>query len=191
MLTVAASALLLLRLLLLLLLLLRLLLLRLPLLRLLLLLLRLCCVNATLSCPSKPAAHGTLPQAPLLRLHNRYIINSPQSFNDLDVDTLLAEALLGAAGGAVGGFLTVPLDVITIRILTQGTGEQACDEETCDVPVGFLAMAQQIWAEGGLTALFTGWRARTFYWAPAIGIFLSCYCSVRQQALAQDIFPVP
>jgi len=120
-----------------------------------------------------------------------YIINSPQSFNDLDVDTLLAEALLGAAGGAVGGFLTVPLDVITIRILTQGTGEQACDEETCDVPVGFLAMAQQIWAEGGLTALFTGWRARTFYWAPAIGIFLSCDCSVRQQALAQDIFPVP
>ena len=23
-----------------------------------------------------------------------------------------------------------------------------------------------------------GWRARTVYWAPAIGIFLSCYCSL-------------
>ena len=118
-----------------------------------------------------------------------YIINSPQTFNDLDVDTLLSEALLGAAGGAVGAFLTVPLDVITIRILTQGTGEQACDEDECTVPTGILGMARQILDEGGAAALFTGWRARTFYWAPAIGIFLSCYCTFRQQAIAQGFFP--
>ena len=120
-----------------------------------------------------------------------YIINSPQSFNDLDVDTLLAEAVLGATGGAVGAFLTVPLDVITIRILTQGTGEQACDGEECVVPIGFVGMARQILSEGGVAALFTGWRARTFYWAPAIGIFLSCYCTFRQQAIEQGFFPPP
>lgn len=118
-----------------------------------------------------------------------YIINSPQTFNDLDVDTLLSEALLGAAGGAVGAFLTVPLDVITIRILTQGTGEQACDEDECTVPNGVLGMARQILDEGGAAALFTGWRARTVYWAPAIGIFLSCYCTFRQQAIVQGFFP--
>ena len=43
-----------------------------------------------------------------------YIINSPQTFNDLDVDTLLSEALLGAAGGAMAAILTVPLDVIDL-----------------------------------------------------------------------------
>lgn len=118
-----------------------------------------------------------------------FIINSPSSFDGLDVDSLAAEAVLGAIGGAIGAFLTVPLDVITIRILTQGTGEQSCDERACDVPVGFLAMARQVWSEGGVTALFTGWRARTAYWAPAIGIFLSCYCSIRQLAVAQDLFP--
>ena len=119
-----------------------------------------------------------------------YIINSPQSFDEFDVDTLQAEALLGATGGAIGAFLTVPLDVIAIRIITQGTGYQACDEEGCDVPVGFLDMAQQVWSEGGAAALFTGWKERTFYWAPAIGIFLSCYCTVRQQAILLDVFPL-
>ena len=34
-----------------------------------------------------------------------------------------------------------------------------------------------------------GARARTLYWAPAIGIFLSCYCTFRQQAIAQGFFP--
>ena len=117
-----------------------------------------------------------------------YIINSPQTFNDLDVDTLLSEALLGAAGGAMAAFLTVPLDVITIRILTQGTGEQACDEDECTVPTGILGMARQILDEGGAAALFTGWQQRTFYWAPAIGIFLSCYCFIRQLAVTQEFF---
>ena len=116
-----------------------------------------------------------------------YIINSPQSFIDLNVDTLLAEALLGAAGGAVGAFLTVPLDVIAIRIITQGTGEQACDEDGV-APDWHLGMARQILDEGGAATLFT-LEARTFYWAPAIGIFLSCYCTFRQQAIAQGLFP--
>ena len=116
-----------------------------------------------------------------------YIINSPNVV-DFDVDTLMAEAVLGATGGAVGAFLTTPMDVITTRIITQGTGEQACDENACVERLGFIDMAQRVYAEGGGRAFFTGWQARTFYWAPAIGIFLSCYCSVRQFAIAQGFF---
>jgi len=33
-----------------------------------------------------------------------------------------------------------------------------------------------------------GARARTLYWAPAIGIFLSCYCSIRQAAVTSSLF---
>ena len=118
-----------------------------------------------------------------------YIINSPRDFG-LDVDTLLAEALLGAVGGAVGSFITTPMDVLTIRIMTQQpkSGEGG---EGGEAPAGFVDMAKQVWAEGGMAALFTGWQARTLYWAPAIGIFLSCYCSLRQQAIALGAFPVP
>ena len=117
-----------------------------------------------------------------------YIINSPNVV-DFDVDTLMAEAVLGATGGAIGAFVTVPMDVITTRIITQGTGEQGCDEDdTCVEQVGFIDMTQRVYAEGGLKAFFTGWQARTFYWAPAIGIFLSCYCSVRQQAVVAGLF---
>jgi len=63
--------------------------------------------------------------------------------------------------------------------------------ESGEAPISVPDMARQVWAEGGMPAFFTGWQARTLYWAPAIGIFLSCYCSLRQQAISMGVFPVP
>lgn len=108
-----------------------------------------------------------------------YFLNSPQSFLDIDVDTLGAEVLFGATGGAIGSFLTVPMDVVTTRIMTQ-----AGDDKACKKALGFVGMTKKVWAEGGWRALLTGWKARTGYWAPAISIFLSCYSSLRHVAIA-------
>jgi len=102
----------------------------------------------------------------------------------------MAEVLLGATGGAVGALVTTPMDVITIRIVTQEAGGCAADgelEDGCESPLGFFDMTRKVWDEGGAAALFRGWRARTGYWAPAIGIFLSCYCSLRQAAIGIDL----
>jgi len=110
-----------------------------------------------------------------------YITDAPQSFLDVDVNTLAAEVVLGTIGGAIGALLTTPPDVITTRILTQTV-------DACDKPVGFSEMGSKVFAEGGFGALCTGWKERTGYWAPAIGIFLSCYCYVRQTAVEQHLF---
>ena len=49
-------------------------------------------------------------------------------------------------------------------------------------------MAANVFEEGGAGAFLTGWQARVGYWAPAIGIFLSCYCFIRQLAVTQEFF---
>jgi solute carrier family 25 S-adenosylmethionine transporter 26 len=92
---------------------------------------------------------------------------------DFDVNTLQAEALIGGLGGLVGALATVPTDVLTTRIITQ----------TDDPPVGPRVMLKRILDEDGPSALFSGAAARGLYWTPAIGIFLSLYCSLRQAAL--------
>lgn len=112
-----------------------------------------------------------------------FLMNNPQSFLDIDVNTLTAEVTLGAIGGAIGSFLTVPMDVVTTRILTQ-----KCDDESYKEALGFVGMSKKVWAEGGWRALLTGWKERTGYWAPAIGIFLSCYCLIRETAVEQHLF---
>mmetsp|Transcript_7752 Transcript_7752/g.18633 ORF Transcript_7752/g.18633 Transcript_7752/m.18633 type:complete len:331 (+) Transcript_7752:1230-2222(+) len=111
-----------------------------------------------------------------------FLIDST-SIDSTVVDSLASEAVLGAIGGSVGALVTTPPDVISLRILTQPTGSN----ET-QAPAGAVEMAQRIWAEGGFGAFWTGWQARTIYWAPAIGIFLSCYCSIRQLAVSQGFF---
>ena len=55
-------------------------------------------------------------------------------------------------------------------------------------PVGFGEMAANVFEEGGAGAFLTGWQARVGYWAPAIGIFLACYCSLRQVAAVNGWF---
>ena len=117
-----------------------------------------------------------------------FLINSP-STGGINVDTLQAEALLGAIGGSIGAFLTTPPDVVTVRILTQETDGCSDDTEVCrGEPRGFGEMADEIIKMDGPGGLLTGWQARTGYWAPAIGIFLSCFCGIRQFAVAMNWF---
>lgn len=118
-------------------------------------------------------------QLALFELIKAYIFNSPDI--DIDTSTLQSEAVIGTVSGAIGSFLTNPSDVITTRIITQSVGE---DEK----PLGAFDMGRLIFEEGGLGAFFAGWQARVLYWGPAISIFLTCYCSVRQLGVMVDLF---
>ena len=116
-------------------------------------------------------------QIAIFELLKAYLIQSPEF--DFDTNSLQAEAAFGSIGGVIGALLTTPADVVTIRILTsQEGGASAQDSE----PMGALAVAQQIYAEEGLPGFASGAMSRGLYWAPAIGIFLSLYCSLRQMA---------
>mmetsp|Transcript_27862 Transcript_27862/g.83603 ORF Transcript_27862/g.83603 Transcript_27862/m.83603 type:complete len:329 (+) Transcript_27862:404-1390(+) len=107
-----------------------------------------------------------------------FILQSPDI--DIDVNTLQAEALLGALGGLIGAYVTTPTDVITTRIITDESGELE--------GLSVVELGKAIAADGGVGALFEGARERSLYWAPAIGIFLSCYCSIRQYTAVNGIF---
>eukprot|EP00979_Chaetoceros_neogracilis_P014025 scaffold4318_cov226-Chaetoceros_neogracile.AAC.1 len=67
---------------------------------------------------------------------------------DVDVNTLLAEALLGGLGGGLGAFISTPSDVITTKIIT-GV------EDGGDPPSPIDVIAE-VWNEGGLGGLFSG-----------------------------------
>jgi len=54
--------------------------------------------------------------------------------------------------------------------------------------LGVVDMAQKLYKEDGLAAFFVGWQARVGYWAPAISLFLTCYCSVRQAGVQNGWF---
>jgi len=116
-------------------------------------------------------------QIALFELIKAFIINSPSI--DFDSTTLAAEAVIGAFCGGIGAFVTTPTDVITTRIITQKANDNA---------LGVADMARLVYAEGGPTAFFAGWKERVLYWAPAISIFLSCYCSVRQLGVELHLF---
>ena len=45
------------------------------------------------------------------------------------------------------------------------------------------SVVREILQEKGPAGLFQGALQRTLYWAPAVGIFLSSYCFLRQFAL--------
>ncbi|CAB9508317.1 Putative mitochondrial carrier protein PET8 [Seminavis robusta] len=121
-------------------------------------------------------------QLAIFELVKAYILNNPNI--DFDSSTLSSEAIIGAFAGGCGAFLTNPADVITTRIITQSTDEEDEDNK----PLGFSEMGRLIYEEGGVGAFFTGWQARVGYWAPAISIFLTCYCSVRQAGVRYELF---
>jgi len=120
-----------------------------------------------------------------------FILNNPNI--EIDSSTLLSEAVIGAFAGGLGAFVTNPTDVITTRIITQdttgGTGDGINgDDDEGDAPLGVIDMGKKIYREEGIEAFFTGWTARVGYWAPAISIFLTCYCSVRRAGIDYDLF---
>jgi len=126
-----------------------------------------------------------------------FILTSPDI--DIDVGTLQAEAVLGAFGGGTAALLTTPFDIITTRIITSqerdgecegnasGEGQEGQDGQDVQLDVqqnmSPISLFQEILAQEGPAGLFTGALPRTLYWAPAIGIFLSSYCYLRQLAL--------
>ena len=118
-------------------------------------------------------------QLAIFELIKAGILNNPNI--DFDSSTLQSEAIIGAFAGGCGAFLTNPTDVITTRIITQSIDE---DSE----PLGVMGMGRLIYEEGGIDAFFAGWQARVLYWAPAISIFLTCYCSVRQLGVRLEWF---
>mmetsp|Transcript_26577 Transcript_26577/g.39328 ORF Transcript_26577/g.39328 Transcript_26577/m.39328 type:complete len:564 (-) Transcript_26577:265-1956(-) len=95
---------------------------------------------------------------------------------DVDVNTLLAEAVLGGLGGGLGGFVSTPSDVVVTTLITsiEDGGE----------PLQPLDAVAQVWKEGGAAGFFSGVKERVGYWTVSYGIFLSVYCSLRQYALA-------
>lgn len=145
-------------------------------------------------------------QLALFELIKLSILNNPNI--DFDSGTLQAEALIGAFAGGFGAFVTNPVDVITTRIITQEsiTTEHGREGELADThnhdnhhglsnpqkqlqpSLGVFKMAKMIYEEEGIAAFFSGWQARVLYWAPAISIFLTCYCSVRQLGIKFDWF---
>ncbi|KAL7540088.1 hypothetical protein ACHAWF_006596 [Thalassiosira exigua] len=131
-------------------------------------------------------------QLAIFELVKAHILNDPNL--DFDSGTLASEALIGAFAGGCGALLTNPFDIVTTRIITQDVdaeetgGGGGGDEVDFRRPLGVLEMASKLYEEGGTGAFLVGWKARVAYWAPAISIFLTCYCSVRQAAIGQGWF---
>jgi hypothetical protein len=114
-----------------------------------------------------------------------YVINSPLEF---DVGSFQAEALFGAVAGLFAAFLTTPGDRIIALILSsqhgagaEGSGEDS--EISKYAGKNVFEVGSELVREGGPVALFKGATQRSLYWAPAMGIFLSIYCTVRQSFL--------
>ncbi len=113
-------------------------------------------------------------QIAIFELAKVFIVQNPNI--DFDVNTLLSEAALGALGGGIGAFLTTPSDVVTTRIIS-GSNDPT-------LPSSLPMVFKSVLVEDGAAGFFRGSVQRTTYWALAIGIFLSCYCSLRQLALS-------
>jgi len=115
--------------------------------------------------------HGST-QIAVFEFSKILIVNSAA---DIDVNTLLSEAVLGGLGGGLGGLLSTPSDVVVVNVMTSmndGGGEKS--------PKDILA---KVWNEEGFGGLFAGYKERVSYWTIAIGIFLPAYCSLRQYAV--------
>jgi len=108
-------------------------------------------------------------QIAVFELLKSAIVQSPGI--DLDVSSVQAEAGLGAIGGLLGALATAPADVLTTRIISGDEG------------LGPKEVAERILDEEGVEGFANGIKERALYWTPAIGIFLACYCSLRQLAL--------
>lgn len=142
-------------------------------------------------------------QLALFESMKSFVINSRDI--DFDVNTLLAEALFGSIGGAIGAFISTPGDIVTIQLMA---GLDNKDDESDDtatdgtqfdrvgtsyagsmVATDFeevksaAEVALRVYNEKGIGAFFEGAKERVLYWSIAISIFLSVYCSLRRYAI--------
>merc|ERR1711871_466617 len=128
-----------------------------------------------------------------------FVINSRDL--DFDVNTLIAEALFGSMGGAVGALISTPGDIVTIQMMAslESQGEEVYpsisqqDDSVSSTLVASsgqesaLDVAIKIYEDRGVGAFFEGAKERVLYWSVAISIFLSVYCSLRRYALEMNI----
>lgn len=105
------------------------------------------------------------------------------SIQALDPDAPLTEALFGAFGGICGAFFTTPVDVVITRMINErksnadaGLPEDAPGTSPIDTALG-------VYSDSGLPGFFVGAKERVLYWGPAISIFLTVYCRIRQYYL--------
>lgn len=108
----------------------------------------------------------------------------------LDPDAPITEALFGAVGGIVGAFCTTPVDVVITRMFNErrlniaaGLSEDAVDTSPIDT-------ARAVYADSGVPGFFVGAKERVLYWGPAISIFLTVYCRIRQYYLPDIDVPI-
>jgi len=127
------------------------------------------------------------------------LVLTSQEHAPFDPNSLLGEAILGACGGIAGSLSVTPLDVIVTRLIQQMESADAAldsillsqEEGEALTPAmkrnnnvdGPFEMVQKIYAEGGAGAFWSGARERVLYWGPAVAIFLSAYCRIRQSFL--------
>ena len=127
------------------------------------------------------------------------LVLTSQEHAPFDPNSLLGEAILGACGGIAGSLSVTPLDVVVTRLIQQMESADAAqdsilmsqEEGEAMTPAmernsnvdGPFEMVQKIYAEGGAGAFWSGAQERVLYWGPAVAIFLSAYCRIRQSFL--------
>lgn len=127
------------------------------------------------------------------------LVLTSQENAPFDPNSLLGEAILGACGGIAGSLSVTPLDVVVTRLIQQMESADAAqdsilmsqEEGEAMTPAmernsnvdGPFEMVQKIYAEGGAGAFWSGAQERVLYWGPAVAIFLSAYCRIRQSFL--------
>jgi hypothetical protein len=110
--------------------------------------------------------HGSI-QIAAFEFSKILIVNSAAN---IDVNTLLSEAMLGGFGGALGAFISTPSDVVTTKIIMN-------IEDGGDLVQSPMEIVSQLWNDEGLEGLFAGFVERISYWAVAVGIESSFRCT--------------
>ena len=105
------------------------------------------------------------------------------SITSLDPDAPVTEALFGAVGGMAGAFSTTPVDVVVTRMINERKALVDAGMPVDADGTSPIDTAKAVLAEQGVGGFFVGAKERVIYWGPAISIFLTVYCRIRQSYL--------